>query len=509
MTADSIGRQFGTLYAPLDPCSALPPGLDERVVANAYKATGVWPKRVLTELGIRKYGGTAAIRLRKALDDPDARARLCGPSGKVRPLHQAIYQLLISQPGYRPVYKRIVEPSEIVVDEPGRAPFTELNPAEFEARVAADQLDCSWREREIESHTEEEGLALFALAYGLLQPADARSIMAPIIALGTSFRAFFGVTNTPLASEVEESEQVSSTGTLEPPAVSRVVESDQAPSNPEPPIGSGVEESDQALSTGTPDDTTIQQPGATPEEQVPHHVGSYEDTRGPSKRQKARPYRGLHTQALAKSLRKLQTRREARKALGMAEVFDDSAFRAARDLEVAALAYTKEVERSLRDQWEARTQDYVAITQEYGIQLDVEACPKASEEIAESLDGLESEGAELLRLVAALKQNSATARALGVPVLEVPERRDVRVDLRGALESIEKQLLTTAEALLRAERWKAARRGLEERLRDCASASPASSLEEHRAGRRRCTSRVFPGESGLGHASPAFVSALE
>ena len=491
MTAGSIGRQFATLYAPLDPSSALPPGLDERVVANAYKATRVWPKRVLTELGIRKSGGTVAIRLRKALDDPDARARLCGPSSKVPPLHQAIYQLLISQPGYRPVYKRIVEPSEIVVNEPGRAPFTELNPAEFEARVTADQLDCSWREREIESQTDEEGLALFALAYGLLQPADARSIMAPIIALGTSFRAFFGLTDSatpPLASEVEESDQVSSNSTLEPPVASSpphlghgsaVEESDQAPSNgtSEPPVVSAVAESDQALSNGTPDDTAIHQAEATPEERVPHHVGSHEDTRAPSKTQSARPYRGLHTQALAKSLRKLQTRREARKALGVAEVLDDSAFRAARELEVAALAYTREVRQSLRDQWEARTQDYVAITQEYGIQLDVEACPTASEEIAESLDGLESEGAELLRLVAALKQNSATARALNVPVLAVPERRDVRVDLRGAIESIEKQLLATDEALLRAERWKAARRGLEERLRDCASASPASSLE--------------------------------
>ena len=482
MTAGSIGRQFATLYAPLDPSSALPPGLDERVVANAYKATRVWPKRVLTELGVRKPGGTVAIRLRKALDDPDARARLCGPSSKVPPLHQAIYQLLISQPGYRPVYKRIVEPSEIVVNEPGRAPFTELNPAEFEARVTADQLDCSWREREIESQTEEEGLALFALAYGLLQPADARSIMAPIIALGTSFRAFFGVTDsaTPLlASEVEESEQVSSNSTLEPPVASGGEESDQAPANgtSEPPAISGGEESDQALSNGTPDDTAIQQAEATPEERVPHHVGSHEDTRGPSKRQTATPYRGLHTQALAKSLRKLQTRREARKALGVAEVLDDSAFRAARELEVAALAYTREVEQSLRNQWEARTQDYVAITQEYGIQLDVEACPTASEEIAESLDALESEGAELLRCVAALKHNSATARALNVPVLEVPERPDVRVDLRGAIESIEKQLLATTEALLRAERWEVARRGLEETLRDCASASPASSLE--------------------------------
>ena len=234
MTADSMGRRFATLYAPLDPSGALPPGLDERVVANAYKATGVWPKRVLAELRTRKSGGTQAIRLRKALDDPDARARLCEASSKVMPLHQAIYKLLISQPGYRPVYKRIVEPSEIDVDEPGRAPFTELNPAEFEARVAADQSDCSWREREIESQTEEEGLALFALAYGLLQPADARSIMAPIVALGTSFRAFFGVSDSatpPLTAEVEESKQVSSNRTSEPPVVSGVEESDQALSN--------------------------------------------------------------------------------------------------------------------------------------------------------------------------------------------------------------------------------------------------------------------------------------
>ena len=145
MTSDTSGQPFSSLYAPLNSEGALPPGLDERVVANAYKATGVLPKRVLLELGIRRYTGTAAIRLRKALDDPTARARLARPNSRSTPLYQALYILLTSQPVYRAVYKRLVEPSEIVRRDSRQTAITELNPVEFEARVTVDQADCSWR----------------------------------------------------------------------------------------------------------------------------------------------------------------------------------------------------------------------------------------------------------------------------------------------------------------------------------------------------------------------------
>ena len=441
MTSDPTGRQFSTLYAPLDPDSALPPGLDERVVANAYKATRVLPKRVLLELGIRKYTETAAIRLRKALDDPAARARLHRPTSKVKPLHQAIYELLTKQPAYRPVYKRIVEPSEIVREESGRPPITELNPVEFKARVTTDQSDCSWSEREIGSQTEEEGLALFALAYGLLQPGDARSILIPILAIGASFREFFGVTDSVT-----------------------------------PPLVPEVEAIDQPHPNDAPDGALVQQTHASPEEQVSHDVGSLEDTGGPSTKQTVTPYLDLRTQSLRKSLRTLQTRRTARKALGMADLLDEAAFRAARDLEVAALAHVRELEQSLRVQWEATTQHYAALAQEYGVRLRVDACPAAPEKTAESLDHLESDGAELLRLVAALRANGATARAVGISVPRVPLHQNEPVDLRGGIESLEKQLAATAELLQRAQRWKDTRKVLQGQLRDCAGVSPATSL---------------------------------
>ena len=439
MTPDTTGRQFSTLYAPLDPDSALPPGLDERVVANAYKATGVLPKRVLLELGIRKYTETAAIRLRKALDDPAARARLRRPISKVRPLHQAIYALLNAQPAYRPVYKRIVEPSEIVRDESGSRPITELNPVEFEARVTTDQSDCSWSEREVGSQTDEEGLALFALAYGLLQPGDARRILTPILAIGASFREFFGVT-------------------------------DSVP----PPLVPEVEQIDQTHPNDAPDG--VRQTQTIPEKHISHDVGSLGDTRGPSTKQTVTPYLGLRTQSLRKALRTLQTRSAARKALGMADLLDESAFRAARELEVAVLSDVSKLEQSLRVQWEATTQHYATLAQEYGVQLTTEACPAVSGKIAESLDHLESDGAELLRLVAALRANGATALAEGASLPRVPLHDGAPVDLPGAIESLRKQLAATAESLQRAQRWKDTRRVLQGQLRDCAGVAPATSL---------------------------------
>ena len=183
-------RVYTSAYAPLDPDGPLPPGLDERLIANAYKATGVWPKRVLVELGIRKYRDTAAIYLRKALDDYHNRAWLL-TSKQVKPLHLVLYRLLINQDAYGPVYRRIVKPAEIEVTDGGHSGVA-LDPAEFEVRVLSDQGDRSWNSESIAPQSEPEGLVLFALAYGLFQPDSAHEILKPVLAIGPAFRAYFG-----------------------------------------------------------------------------------------------------------------------------------------------------------------------------------------------------------------------------------------------------------------------------------------------------------------------------
>jgi hypothetical protein len=205
MAADAPVESFFSPYAPLNPEGPLPPGLDERVVANAYKATRVLPKRVLVELGIRRYTETAAVRLRKALDNPAARARLSSPASRVKPLHQAIYSLLRSQPAYRAVYKRLVEPSEVEVRQESGEKVWELDPAEFTARVTADQLDSSWSASEVTAQSDEEALVLFALAYALLQPEDAQKILAPVLGIGESFREFFAATTNLISEQATKS----------------------------------------------------------------------------------------------------------------------------------------------------------------------------------------------------------------------------------------------------------------------------------------------------------------
>ena len=441
MTSGATGQRPSSVYAPLDPESALPPGLDERVVANSYKATGVLPKRVLLELGIRRYNETAAIRLRKALDDPDARARLSRPISKVRSLHQAIYALLINQPAYRSVYKRLVKPSELVRRESGRPRVTELNPVEFEARVTADQLDCSWSDREVGSQSDEEGLALFALAYGLLQPGDAPRILAPILAIGASFREFFGVTGDVSLLTIAEAE------VIDKPHQEDV--RDAVSGGPTQPV-SAIH--------------AIQD------------VVSPEETRGPSQ-QAVVPYRGRRTQSVRKAIRTLQAHRATRKSLGMADLLDESAFKAARDLELVALADIEKLDQVLRNQWESTSLHYAALAQDFGVRLSMGACPSGLENIAASLDDLESDGAELLRLVAALKSNSAKAQAVGASLARASLHKGAPVDLPGAIESLKQQLAAATASTEQAQQWKDKRRVLQEKLGDCAGVRPATSLE--------------------------------
>ena len=440
MTSDATDQRLPSLYAPLDPESALPPGLDERVVANAYKATRVLPKRVLLELGIRRYTETAAARLRKALDDPAARARLSRPTSKVRPLHQAIYALLINQPVYGPVYKRLIEPAELVRRESGGSAIRELDPVEFEARVAADQLDCSWSDRDVDSQSDEEGLVLFGLAYGLLQPEDAQKILTPILAIGASFREYFGIT-----------------GSVHPPLM---------------PEGREI---DETRRDDAPEVTSLQEMQSVAEERVALDVAAADEPPGPSEPNVV-PYRGLRAQSVRKAFRTFETRRATRKSLGTADTLDELRFKAAHDLELAALARVEDLKQELRDLWESTTRSYAALAQEHGVLLSIDASPTEPEEIATSLDLLESDGAELLRVVAALKANSARAEAAGASWPHVPRREATPVELPQAIKLLNQQLVAIAASLERAQRLQDARRALEEELHDCASAVPATSL---------------------------------
>jgi len=197
-------RRFTSVYAPLVPSGPLPPGVTEEAVANAYKSfSSMRPKRVLLTLGIKHARELPAQRLRKAIDRPEARlARKEDKKEKRRPFfHEALYSYLKKSPQGRNVYARLVEPAEYTVDE-----HTYLDAARFRSLIEAEKAQTGDVSYPISPRTENEALALFALAFGLLEPEDSYAILEPLLLMGAGFRQFFGIgESAPDVSEQESS----------------------------------------------------------------------------------------------------------------------------------------------------------------------------------------------------------------------------------------------------------------------------------------------------------------
>lgn len=174
-------------FAPFDPAGALPPGVTAEHVALAYRSMDLRPKLVLYSLDIKSFTGLPATRLRRALDNPAARReRTGGHHERQRPsFHDSLYNAMrersVESDG---VYATIVLPSEKSEND-----RTFLDAAAFATHVAAAaNLDAAT----IEPDSREETLALFALAFALLQPEDAAAILEPVMAKSAALRGFFG-----------------------------------------------------------------------------------------------------------------------------------------------------------------------------------------------------------------------------------------------------------------------------------------------------------------------------
>ena len=184
-------------YTPLEPSGPLPPGLSGKVIAAAYRSQGpdLKPKKILRLLGRRAPATPSPEQLhevlRKAFDEPRARLGLKQNDvvTSLLPLSGAIYAWLKEQDWAQPVYDAIIAPAELARDDK-----TYLDPSPFRASVqerAHDLLNNSTDSGSGENH--ENALALFSLAFALLQPKDAVEIVSSVLPLGSSLEAFFGV----------------------------------------------------------------------------------------------------------------------------------------------------------------------------------------------------------------------------------------------------------------------------------------------------------------------------
>lgn len=182
-------------YAPVVPDGPLPPSVTETLVSSAYRAfrPDLRAKHVLATLGIRPGLEQANRVLRRALDRPEARAGdNDAPDSVVRPpLFLALYVLLKDHLASADhVYKAIVQPAEHQ-----REDLTFLDAAIFDAGIEREKARFSQVPDPIPEGSEAEALALFALAYGLLQPDDAAAIVGAVTSAGAPFRRFFGLTD--------------------------------------------------------------------------------------------------------------------------------------------------------------------------------------------------------------------------------------------------------------------------------------------------------------------------
>jgi hypothetical protein len=189
----SPAASLSSPYAPLTPDGPLPPALTEAIVSSAYRAfrPDLRAKQVLATLGIRPGLEQASRALRRAVDRPEVRAAEEGaPEATARPpLFLALYVLLrdhLASADF--VYNQIVKPAEREREE-----RTFLDPGAFAERVTQSAERFESTAEPVPTGSEAEGLALFALAYGLLQPEDAPAIVGAVAKLGTPFAQFFGL----------------------------------------------------------------------------------------------------------------------------------------------------------------------------------------------------------------------------------------------------------------------------------------------------------------------------
>jgi hypothetical protein len=197
--SDSPARQSNAApsspYAPIVADGPLPPMLTEALVSSAYRAfrPDLRAKHVLATLGIRPGQEQASRVLRRALDRPEARAADSDDLDLAArpPLFLALYVLLkdhLASADY--VYKAIVQPAEHQRDD-----MTFLDAGIFRAGVEREMVRFSQVPDPIPEGSEAQALALFALAYGLLQPDDALAIVEAVASAGAPFRRFFGLTD--------------------------------------------------------------------------------------------------------------------------------------------------------------------------------------------------------------------------------------------------------------------------------------------------------------------------
>lgn len=177
-------RPVTSEYAPFNPEGGLPPGLRPTLLKEAYRNAGHSFEPLIRRLsgGHGSPVDSVAKRLFACLDHPEGRSRAM--ELKKADLHETLYQL--AKRTSQQTYRRMIKPAEYL-DGSDR---TFLNVKLFGQILQEREPPI---ENEIVFRSAEEALAVFGLAFGLLQPADGPEIVIALASYHPAYAQFFGL----------------------------------------------------------------------------------------------------------------------------------------------------------------------------------------------------------------------------------------------------------------------------------------------------------------------------
>lgn len=432
-SSKSSERTFVSPYAPLFPEGPLPPGLTETSVASIYRNQGIHPKRVLLNLKIKDFTEPTTRRLRRAVDKPEyRRIRKSGDKTILPELHNALYSW---QRDHSPnVYNRLVKPAEYQKEQ-----RTYLNPAKFRHLIESEKKEGrDFSSPAIAPNSEEEALALFVLAFALLQDSEAYQILEPVLNLGHQFQEFFGVTKT--------------TGEI----LSKGSQEQAKKENP------NKEETEKTES--------IEEKEKPPEEEgIPDTKIGY--TVSPQELKA-----GAWGAAFAKSQAQHEVARAKRCELGKSLDFDAEAFNDARASECITHEEVRQVTERIKTEIGRIAQGITSGLKSNNIETLIEI-PANPYEQAIFLDQEQDNISEILGLLEVLNIKRTHLKQIGVS--EEFEWQVVKPSsLKATVEILKQRIESVDKRIDDAQNWQQTLSSIKEMLADCGSPKESRSLQE-------------------------------
>jgi len=403
-------------------------------------------------MGLKVVGKSASATLRAAVDDPDFRnGRQDKRSRRLVPTFcSALYKYLGSTVNGRNVHARVVAPAEFKMDD-----LVFLDPVKFALSMDAERAAAGEAPSAIAPSSEEEAIALFALAFALLQPDEAREISNPVLSLGARYEEFFSVTEAvEFRGQTVRSSPILVTDNTVEGLKPHTSEETYASKN----VG-GVDVGEKTSDAAT-------------------NPGIVEQDRDA----------GVRTRSLFKAQQRLETTRSRRKELGAETELRLDEFLKFHEREEEALSAFRSAEAAVRGDFLAAQSRLLAVANREAITIQ-HFMPTATDarSIANWMDRCDIAVGRILALADELADKRSELLKLGANVPQPLRPSALSLDsVAGELETRSRALESEIAVI---ESWRSDLASFEAEVADCVSPREATSLSHIEA--QRITSLVY------------------